>query len=326
MKVKYCAVASIFLLFVILFAKVALSVRAEGVSSVDVAVPVEPAPSLIFSSILSNIDVDAKTGRVKLRSQLQGVFFPEGSRGRVVLSRDTGEAICRWDWKLDSFEMPPPYNLIEFDDPVAPDGGAIKYSELKLATPGRYQFDFYLSEQRFYSFPFQLRIVEPQSRKWDEVLFLTDGAWNDWGYLYYSNAEPDRPLMWKIFMRDEKHALSFHKVKVEIVRDAGEKTICKNREEKRLRWSHDWVRQDILLTYPSRDGGEDEFFLAKDLLEVDGGYTLKMEVDGSLYGKWKFNVEQGRLNYTGRTLTQSADPLTFIDGGIDAWWYKREGS
>ena len=37
-----------------------------------------------------------------------------------------------------------------------------------------------------------------------------------------------------------------------------------------------------------------------------------------------FAVKGGKLNYTGRTLREKADPLTFIEGGRDAWWYCRE--
>ena len=54
-----------------------------------------------------------------------------------------------------------------------------------------------------------------------------------------------------------------------------------------------------------------------------GNYTLTMKLDSNVYGVWKFKVIGGQLNYTGRTERGKADPLTFVEGGRDAWWYER---
>ena len=67
-----------------------------------------------------------------------------------------------------------------------------------------------------------------------------------------------------------------------------------------------------------------EYFKAKDLLAKDGDYTLTVKVNETLYGTWKFAVAGGKFQYKGRTVRAEADPLRFIEGGRDAWWYCRE--
>jgi hypothetical protein len=49
-----------------------------------------------------------------------------------------------------------------------------------------------------------------------------------------------------------------------------------------------------------------------------------MTIDGNVYGVWKFKVSGGKLNYTGNTVRGQADPLTFVEGGKDAWWYMKQ--
>ena len=46
-----------------------------------------------------------------------------------------------------------------------------------------------------------------------------------------------------------------------------------------------------------------------------------MKINDKPYGAWKFAVKDNKLKYTDRTQRETADPLTFIEGGRDAWWY-----
>ncbi|MDA2918072.1 hypothetical protein MYX76_01015 [Desulfobacterota bacterium AH_259_B03_O07] len=49
-----------------------------------------------------------------------------------------------------------------------------------------------------------------------------------------------------------------------------------------------------------------------------------MTIDGKPYGTWKFEVVDGKPSYTDRKVRGKTDPLTFIEGGHDAWWYTKE--
>lgn len=281
-------------------------------------------PGIMFSTILSNVTVNANGGWLKLGNQMQNVFMPDPATGKVVISKVEGPEICHWLWELDTFGLRPPYKLFAFKLPRNPDGSAFDSSKLKLTQPGNYVVDFYLGEKRFYTFPFSVRALEPANPFDGQTLYLTDGAWNNWGYLMYPDANPEQNLFWKIWLRESAYKQTDHKVKVEVIRDQDKKLICQNREDVTLRFQHDWIRYSFDLVNPPVKTSSGDYFKAKDLLAVDGPYTLRMTIDGNLYGVWKFQVSGGKLNYTGRTVRGQADPLTFVEGGKDAWWYMKQ--
>jgi hypothetical protein len=304
-------------------AVVASGVPNETNSAVK-GVPQTYPPGIMFSTLMENVSVNARGGFLKLGNQMQNVFMPDGSTGKAVLSRADGTEFCHWKWKLDGFGLKPPYKLFGFAQPLNADGSRFNYQNLKLTKPGAYTFDFFLGDKRFYTFPFSVRTLEPDNPFDGKTRYLTDGPWNDWGYLYYSNADPEQNLIWKIWMREELFSNPSHKVMVKVVRDKGGKVICQSRPNTSKRFRNDWVRHSFDMVNPPVKTSGGAYFKTKDLLAVDGGYTLTMEIDGKLYGVWKFKVAGGKFNYTGRTVRGTADPLTFVEGGKDAFWYKRE--
>jgi hypothetical protein len=323
LRPKYCVGMYATLLTLLLGSGVSGVVSANVPSGIANEGNYQKNASIVFSSLLASFSVEARTGRLTLRNQLQTSYLPTGASGRVVLSKASGEEFCHWEWYLDAFRMPPPYRLMAFKDALGPDGTLLSYSDAKLSDPGKYVLDFYSEDQKFFSYPFTLRIEEPDHPSDGDALYLTDGAWNDWGYLYYSQADPKSNLIWKIFMRDEDHKKTYHSIAVKITRDSDGKLISQSREDRTYRLSHDWVRQDIVMATPQSAVGDVKFSRAADLLGKDGAYTLTLELDGDRYGTWKFDVRGGKLNYEGRTLREEADPLTFIEGGTDAFWYRR---
>ncbi|HNQ14474.1 MAG TPA: hypothetical protein PKM58_02860, partial [Pyrinomonadaceae bacterium] len=130
-------------------------------------------------------------------------------------------------------------------------------------------------------------------------------------------------LIWKIWLREKGFKNPDHKVGVRVTRDAGGKVICQSRENVTHNFQHDWVRYEFDMVNPPVTTSEGAHFKAKDLLAVDGAYTLRMTIDGKEYGIWKFEVAGGKLNYTGRTERGVADTMTFVEGGVDAFWYER---
>ena len=281
------------------------------------------APSLIFSSLLASVSVDARSGRIKL-GDIHATTLPEKASGRAVLLGPGGEPVLHWKWKPDSFPLPPPYKLLAFDGPFDADGEIAAYSETALTTPGNYALDFYIEDQRFYTFRFSLRREEPEDRSTGEVLFLSDGAWNDWGYVYYANAKTSKTLFWKIFLRDEHHKLDFHKINVRIVRLSDGKLVCRSPVNKAYHLSHDWVRHDFFFYAAESEAFGTNYFSAGDLLRRDGAYALEMDFDGKDYGRWEFEVKKGKIVNEVADKTIGGDPLSFVDGGLDAWWLRKE--
>jgi hypothetical protein len=54
----------------------------------------------------------------------------------------------------------------------------------------------------------------------------------------------------------------------------------------------------------------------------DGDYRLEIKIDGEPYGTRPFQGKDGKFAYTGRTV-RGADPLTFAEGGQDAFWFTK---
>ncbi len=280
-------------------------------------------PGVVFSTILNSFAVNADGGWIKLGNQMQNVFMPDGATGRLVLSTAEGKEICHWAWQLDGTRLRPPFKLFGFTQPVNPDGSNFDYSNLKITRPGKYVLDFFIGAEKFYTFPFGMHAIEPDNPFDGKTKYLVDGAWNDWGYLFYTDANAEQNLIWKIWLRESEYKQKEHKLRIEVVRDADKKLICQNRENMTFRFRSDWVRHDFDMINPPVKTSGGAYFKAKDLLAVDGGYTLTMKMDGAVYGVWKFKVEGGKLNYSGRTVRGSADPMTFIEGATDAWWYEK---
>lgn len=281
-------------------------------------------PGIMFSTLLDNVKLIARDGSFRLGNQMQNVFMPDGATGKVVVTKGNGKEFGHWNWKLDGFGLKPPYKLFGFQQPLNPDGTNFDYSKLKLTKPDEFTMDFFMGDKKFYTFPFSVRTVEPANPFDGNAIYLIDGAWNDWGYLYYADADPSQNLVWKIWMREDTHKRTSHKVRVEVVRDKDKKLICQSRENTTNTFRNDWVRIGFDLVNPPVKTSGGAYFKAKDLLAVDGGYTLSMKIDGALYGTWKFKVEGGKPVYTGQTVRGTADPMTFVEGGKDAFWYKRE--
>lgn len=282
-----------------------------------------PPPGIMFSTILNNVGVTANNGWFQLGNQMQNVFMPDGSTGKVVLSKSDGSEFCHWEWTLDTFGLRPPYKLFAFKQPLNPDGSNFDQMNMKITTPGNYQLDFFRGETKFYTFPFSVSKLEPENPFDGTTAYFVDGAWNDWGYLLYSDANPEQNLIWKIWLRERSFGHKDRKVRVEIVRDADRKLICQNRENMTFSFRKDWVRYSFDMINPPIKTSGGAYFKAKDLLAVDGAYTLKMTIDSQVYGTWKFRVAGGKLNYTDRTERGKAGSLNFVEGGKDAWWYER---
>lgn len=291
-------------------------------SATAIAADQKYPPGIMYSTLLNNVNVNARGGWFKLGNQMQNVFVPDGSTGKAVLRQGMRE-LCHWNWDLDTFGLRAPYKLFGFKQPLTPDGANFDVQKLKLTTPGEYTMDFYIGEKKFYTFPFKLTVLEPANPFDGDPLYFTEGAWNDWGYLYYWDLNPEQNLIWKIWLREKGFKNPDHKVDVRITRDAGGKVICQSRDLVTYNFQHDWVRYDIDMVNPPVKTSEGAYFKAKDLLAVDGAYTLRMTIDRKEYGVWKFKVAGGKLNYTGRTERGVADTLTFVEGGVDAFWYER---
>lgn len=157
-------------------------------------------------------------------------------------------------------------------------------------------------------------------------MYFLNGAWSDWAYLFYPNADPEQNLLFKVWVRHQDHSVirKEAKIRIEVIRNKDKKLLCTSRDGS---WTlpYEWTRFEFDMAFPTAFDRNDlgEYFKTKHLLAVEGDYTIKMTINGALYGTWNFSVVGGKLSYTGRTERGKADRLSFIEGGRDAWWYQR---
>jgi hypothetical protein len=282
------------------------------------------SPGLSFSSLLNGVQMLPKDGQFGLH-QIQATFLPDDCKeGFTVLRTADGKELFQFDWRPQTLKKP--YSLLDVykaTDLITGESPASQRTS--LTTPGDYVLDFYLPTEHFFTFPFSVAKVGDDDPFGAGQCYVLNGAWQDWGYLFYTDAKPEQSLQWKVWLRNKGCDEKSIKVRIEIRRDQDGELVCTSREHTTNSCQPKWARLEFDMVFPEgKEVPHGTYFKAKDLLNSDGAYTLTMKIDEQLYGTWKFAVEGGKLNYTGRTLRGEADPLTFIEGGRDAWWYAKE--
>ena len=282
------------------------------------------APGVSFSSMLNGITLLSKKGKGQLY-HVQATFLPEGCQeGWTVLRTAAGKELYQIDWKPDWLKKP--YALLNiFTVTDLSSGSTIPGGYMEFTTPGDYVLDFYLPDELFYTFPFSVAKVGGDDPFGDGQCYVQSGDWEKWGYLYYVDARPDQNLQWKVWLRNDACNEKDIKVRIEIARDSDSELVCTSRENTTYSIKPAWTRYEFDMVFPKgKEVPHGTYFKAKDLLATDGAYTLSMKINDQPYGVWKFNIKDSKLQYAGRTVRGEADPLTFIEGGRDAWWYAKE--
>ena len=276
-------------------------------------------PGVMFASLLNNVKY-RPDGMFELGNQMQAVFLPAGSEGHVLVKKADGTELFKIAFVLE--EIKPPYTRFDFREKTDLKTGAKAYAYVKLE-PGSYILEFYSGDSLFYKLPFSTSTVGSPDPFAGGDVYLIDGAWSNWGYLFYSEANPESSIIWKMWLNNKGHGEKDIKVRIEVVRDRDKKLVCTSREGMTHSVRAEWNRFEFDLISPMEGTSGGAYFKAKDLLAVDGAYTLTAKIDGKIYGIWKFSIAGNKLVLTGQAERSKADPLTFIEGGKDAFWYKK---
>lgn len=281
-------------------------------------------PGISFATLLNNVRLQAQKGLFDLGNQMQGVFIEPGTEGWTILRTANGVELYKFNFRMEALSEP--YTLFDFYETIDLRANKRIFGSFPLKEAGDYVLDFYLASGKFYSFPFSVQKSSPSDPFYGGDLYFLNGNWSDWAYLYYQNADPEQNLFFKVWVRHQDHSVirKDAKIRIEIIRNKDKKLLCTSRDSSGT-LPYEWNRFEFDMAFPTATDRNDigEYFKTKHLLAVDGDYTIKMTINGALYGTWYFSVVGGKLSYTGRTERGKADPLSFIEGGRDAWWYQR---
>jgi hypothetical protein len=314
-------------------AAVALCCAVLGGLAPTIGLCADNPPGLMHSTLLNGVKLDHKRGELYLY-HIQAVFLPpaesktiykynpnDGGKIWAMLSDKGGAEVARFDFYGELLKAPfwllNSYKLADLRTGEKPASGRVKIPA------GEYVLDFFLESGKFYTFPFTVSVLKSGDAFAPEDYHFLDGAWEDWGYLFYADANPDRPIQWKVWLRNKQHEQA-KDVKIRIEVSRGGQLVATSRENMTFSLRPEWVRYEFDLIRPMKGTSGGAQLMAKDLLAQDGAYTLTLAIDGQPYGTWHFTVQGGKPNYTGRTVRGEADPLTFVEGARDAWWYERQ--
>jgi hypothetical protein len=286
-------------------------------------------PGFQHSSLLQGVIVYPQDGGLRLIN-LMAVHLPDPPGGPydaraadparqlwAILSAADGAEIARLNFSVQ--KMAPTAWLLSYYTLTYPGQEPVSGTRTPKLAPGDYVLDFFVAGPKFYTFPFGVRQVGGK--------FLSIGPWNSWGYLFHADGDPEQQLIWKIWLRrHETGDRDGIATKIELVREKDGKLIATSRPLTKQYLNEDWVRHEFGLIHPMQGTGGGAFFKAGEMLAQDGKYVLKMSVDGAPYGVWRFEIAGHKPRLVGRADRQTADPLTYVHGGTDAFWYQSEAA
>ncbi len=311
------------LILILMFA--ATGLMAPAMSTEDT-----PPPSVMFAPFLNGMTIIHDTGEISFDT-FYTMYLPDveeysyqeyspsdGGELWAVISDSVGEELFRLDFY--GLEDGEPYHMLTHYNVTDNRTGETAGMQDMYFEASHYSVDFFVEGEHFFHFPFTVSVVASPDPETRDDYFYLDGAWEDWSYFVYRDADPDEPLRWKVWLRDKTtDYYENYEVTAEVRRDGGG-LVCTGREGVSYNLRPGWVRAEFDMIHPS-DGS---LFRAKDLLSNDGSYTMTLELNGELYGTWKFEISGGEFVYEGRTDRAVTDPLVFIEGGPGVFFYEKE--
>lgn len=270
-------------------------------------------PGMSFSSVLNgvtNIPNTKNSLRIGM-SSFRATFLPNNSEGRIVLKKADGSEVK--SFKFTTYTLKEPYSNVNIYD-----------TEILDNNTGDYILEFQKDGKVFYKFFFSIDVLKSNNPFKSKDKYYLEGDWSDWGYFYIPDGNPERNISWKIWLRNKTMEKETEAKIVATITDKNNKEICSSTENNSYRLKDPWKRYDFIMAWPESSGKGGTVFYAKELLNKDGDYTLTLKINDEEYGKWLFSIKNNEFVLVGRADRSSADPTTFVEGGLDAFWFKKK--
>ena len=202
------------------------------------------------------------------------------------------------------------------------------YEAVKPLTAGNYVLEFAIEDKPFCRFPFSVVVIKsddpyaPQGNR-----YFIEGAWNDYGNIYYQRNDPQSSLIFTTWVQDKVGHLNKSSVPYELklINQRDGRVLAADNGT--LRLEPHWLKAE--LNFRPSGGDANSYFKAGDLLREDGRYSIRFTINNKLYGAYLFVVKGGRIELQGRQVRENTDPLLYIvdylsGGRYTSWWIKRE--
>ncbi|MGH9943079.1 MAG: hypothetical protein ACRD9R_12065 [Pyrinomonadaceae bacterium] len=298
--------------------------------------PAGCSPGVSFWKLLDAVKVGYADGRLSIdnlyavclpaparQSGTNYAYDPDAGGNKLSMSvkRPDGQALNTYVWYAESIG-----GLWELSRYKVVGG----YQAIKPLGAGDYVLEFAIEDKPFQRFPFSVAVVDgddpyaPAGKR-----YFIEGAWNDYGNLFYQRNDPASSLRFTTWVREKAGHESKRSVpyEVKLVRERDGKPLATDAAT--LRLEPRWLQADLLLR--PTEGDQNSYFKAGDLLREDGAYSVRFTLDGKPYGTYPFTVKGGRIQFQGRQVREGTDPSVYIvdylsGGRYSSWWVKREGA
>jgi hypothetical protein len=291
-------------------------------------------PGISFWSLLGAVGIGYGDGRLTI-GKLYGVCLPTPARqeespypynpdgvGKLstLVKTADGKVLNTYVWYAQSIG-----GLWELSTYKVVGG----YQSEKPLTGGNYLLEFVVEDKPFARFPFSVAEVknddpyQPAGNR-----YFIEGAWNEYGNIFYQRNDPQSALAFTIWMQDkrgnQKQTSTTYDLKLINLKDG--KAIGEDSGTLRL---DPWWLQLKLNLHPA--GDKNSYLKAADLLREDGRYIFRLNIDGKPYGEYPFTVKGGRIEFQGKQIREKTNPTDYIvdylsSGRYSSWWIKREAT
>lgn len=172
------------------------------------------------------------------------------------------------------------------------------YEAVKPLAAGNYVLEFAIDDKPFYRFPFSVVVIksdDPYAAEGNR--YFIEGAWNDYGNIYYQRNDPQSILTFTTWVQ--------HKVGHQNKTSVPYELKLINQRDGRALAVHDgtlrleprWLKADFF--FRASGGSPNAYFKAGDLLREDGRYSVRLTINNKLYGMYPFVVKGGRIELQG---------------------------
>jgi len=290
-------------------------------------------PGISFWKLLDAVRVGYNDGRLRI-DKLYAVCLPTpakqsssnypydpdgGGKLTTVVKSADGKVLSTYVWYAESigglWELSS-YKVIGGDQSVKP------------LPSGNYLLEFAADDKPFTRFPFS--VVEAKSDDPYQpagTRYFIEGAWNEYGNLFYQRNDPESSLTFTTWVQDKRGnqtktsaAYELKLVSLKNGKVLGEDAGTLNLEPR-------WL--EAKLFFHPAGGDKNSYLKAADLLREDGKYAVRLTIDGKPYGEYPFVVKSGRIQFQGKQVRETTDPMLYIvdylsGGRYSSWWIKRE--
>jgi len=201
------------------------------------------------------------------------------------------------------------------------------YQSIKPLTAGSYLLEFAAEDKPFYRFPFSVVVGKNEDPYQPAgTRYFIDGAWNDYGNIFYQRNDPQSPLRFTTWVRNTHGIDNKTSAPYELKLISLKNGRLVGQDSGTLLLQPRWLKADLLLQ--PANGAKGSYLKAAELLTEDGGYVFRLTIDGKSYGDYAFDVKSGRIQFQGKQIAEKTAPMDHIvdymsGGRYSSWWIKR---